>query len=35
MKMAHCIVSCRDDLGLTTQVLHGPLNKSDIVDLVK
>ena len=35
MKMAHSIVSCRDDLGLTTQVLHGPLAKADIVDMVK
>ena len=34
MKMAHSIVSCRDDLGLTTQVLHGPLAKADIVDMV-
>ncbi|KAL5248924.1 hypothetical protein ACHWQZ_G017949 [Mnemiopsis leidyi] len=33
MKMAHSIVSCRDDLGLTTQVLHGPLAKADIVDM--
>ncbi|XP_063691183.1 phosphatidylinositide phosphatase SAC2-like isoform X2 [Bolinopsis microptera] len=33
MKMAHSIVSCRDDLGLTTQVLHGPLTKADIVDM--
>ena len=27
MKLAHAIVSCRDDLGLSTQVTQGPLSK--------
>ena len=34
MKMAHSIVSCRDEMGLSTQVLHGPLGgKADLVDM--
>ena len=35
MKMAHAIVSYRDNLNLSTNVVHGPLTKNaDLVDMV-